>query len=355
MHVVVWVVLFIIPAYLIYGDSEREKFFLREVWIQEFFYGLVFYTSYLWLAPRLFFRENRLRFFLYSGALILMLTLTIGMINRFLEPGFRDREKFLNTMPQRVQPDRPDIRPVPPPREHPPGPLRGWPLFNFLFTSCLISGLSLGLRFSEKLNLNEKQRKEAEKEKLHTELAFLKHKINPHFLFNTLNSIYGLALIKSDQTAEAVMKLSDMMRYVIQDVEHEKVPLEREIDYVQHYVELQKIRLSGNVEVRLELRGSSDPYEIPPMILVPFVENAFKYGTSSHEATVITISILIDQGKLAFEVTNRVFAGREKTETFGIGIENTRQRLSLMYPDKHTLLLRNDGTTFNVSLTMLLS
>ena len=131
----------------------------------------------------------------------------------------------------------------PHPGDKPPAPIRNVPLFNFFLTSCLVTGLSLGLRFSEKLLLNEKMRKEAEKEKLHTELAFLKHQINPHFLFNTLNSIYSLALIKSDQTANAVMILPDMMRYVIQDEEHETVPLEPELEYLIHYIELQKIRL----------------------------------------------------------------------------------------------------------------
>jgi sensor histidine kinase YesM len=237
-----------------------------------------------------------------------------------------------------------------PPGDKPPSPMKNWPLFNFLFTSCLVTGLSLGLRFSEKLLLNEKMRKEAEKDKLNTELAFLKHQINPHFLFNTLNSIYSLALIKSDMTAEAVMKLSDMMRYVIQDVSHDKVSLELELEYMVHYVELQKIRLSKNVDVQLHLEGDAKPYQIPPLILVPFIENAFKYGTSSHENAMIRIDLKLHAGLLNFKVANQIFAGREKQETFGIGIKNTQQRLNLIYPGRHHLELTSNEQVFIVNL-----
>ena len=214
--------------------------------------------------------------------------------------------------------------------------------------------MSLGLRLSEKLLLNEKIRKETEKEKLNTELTLLKHQINPHFLFNTLNSIYSLALIKSDMTAEAVMKLSDMMHYVIRDVEHKMVPLELELEYLDHYVELQKIRLNEKVDVQIKIEGDPSPYEIPPMILFPFIENAFKYGTSSHENVVIRIDLTIEKGTLAFRVTNPVFSGREKPETFGIGIQNTRKRLSLIYPGKHKLELTSNDRIFIVNLEIAL-
>jgi sensor histidine kinase YesM len=205
---------------------------------------------------------------------------------------------------------------------------------------------------SEKLLLQEKLRKEAEKEKLNIELALLKHQINPHFLFNTLNSIYSLALIKSDLTAGAVMKLSDMMRYVIQDVGHQTVALSLELDYLEDYVELQKIRLSDHVSVHLNIEGDPEPYKVPPMILVPFIENAFKYGTSAHEDAVIRILVKVDDGKLYFTVSNQVFRGREQAETFGIGIRNTRQRLNLMYPDAYSLQLTNDGNIYTVSLSV---
>jgi sensor histidine kinase YesM len=231
-----------------------------------------------------------------------------------------------------------------------PKPGKGWPLYNFMLITSLITGLSLGFRFSDKLIQNEKKRKEAEKEKLNTELAMLKNQINPHFLFNTLNTIYSLALMKSDLTAEAVMKLSDMMRYVIQDVNHDQVPLETEIEYIRYYVELQKLRLSDNVDLQLEIRGDPQPFRIAPMILIPFVENAFKYGTTSRGSATILVKITIGDKFLDFRVSNQIFESRNNNETFGIGINNTRQRLQLTYPGKHDLELTNNGKVYIVNL-----
>ena len=350
LHILVWMVMFILPAYLIYGDSPRDKAFLTEVWFQIGFYGIVFYASYLWLAPRFFFLKRKALFFLITAILIIAATFLMGMVNNYLDPVFHNHAQFPQERPPSTIQEIPPGMPPPPFPSKPPPPIKGWPLFNFMLTASLISGLSLGFRFSEKLALNEKLRKETEKEKLNTELAFLKHQINPHFLFNTLNSIYSLALIKSDMTAEAVMKLSEMMRYVLQDVEKEKVPLALEVEYLEHFVELQKIRLSENVEVRFTIKGDPDAYEIPPIILVPFVENAFKFGTSAHENARITIEIRIAENQLAFQVFNQVFNGRRQAETFGIGIQNTRKRLQLIYPGKHQLELTKTESDFTVNL-----
>ena len=348
LHVVVWSVLFIIPTYLVFRETARDRFFMMAIWFQLAFYAAIFYLSYFWLVPRYFFTGKKLAWFLSSVLMAMLFTLLLGLLTYRFDPFFFGEKK--GAPPWMEQPQVRVRRMTPPPGQGLPKPIKYWPFFNFLLTSCLVTGLSLGLRLSEKLVLNEKIRKEAEKQKLHTELELLKHQINPHFLFNTLNSIYGLALMKSDQTAEAVMKLSDMMRYVIQDVGYDTVPLSHELEYVGYYVELQKIRLTGNTEIRMDFGGDPSPYMIPPMILFPFIENAFKYGTSSHETTIIGISLRIDRGLLTFSVSNQVFSGRERTETFGIGILNTRQRLNLVYPGRHKLGLFNDGKTFIVNL-----
>jgi len=355
LHIVVWSALFVLPTYLLYGDSVRDREFLMVVWFQLACYAIIFYLSYFWLAPAFFFRGRKPAYFLSSALLILALTISLGLLTNRIIPFNRDEKRQPMPLPGMNQPSTGNDPFRPPPGYKPPLPFRNLPLFNFLLTSCMVTGLSLGLRFSEKLILNEKMRKEAEKEKLHTELALLKHQINPHFLFNTLNSIYSLALVKSDMTAEAVMKLSDMMRYVIQDVGHETVPLELELEYLLHYVELQKMRLNEKVDVQLTIEGDPNPYRIAPIILVPFIENAFKYGISSHEHAAIRIEMKISRGLLTFMVSNQVFAGREKTETFGIGIQNTRQRLLLIYPGKHKLDLTNNGKVFIVNLEISLA
>ncbi|MCX6266737.1 MAG: sensor histidine kinase [Bacteroidetes bacterium] len=350
LHFALWSVLFIIPTFLLYGDSSRDQAFLREVWFQLASYAVIFYVSYFLLAPRYFFSGKKLAYFISAAALILVFTLFLLLLNDHHGPVFHPGSREHMPQPNHLrETNQPEFRPQPP-ADKPPAPVRNWPLFNFFLTAAMVTGLSLGLRFSEKLILNEKRRKEAEREKLHTELELLKHQINPHFLFNTLNSIYSLALTKSEMTAEAVMKLSDMMRYVLQDVAQETVPLELELDYIVDYIELQQLRMNNNVVVHTNVTGDPKSWEIPPMILVPFIENAFKYGISSHENTVIGIDLKIEHETLSFTVSNQIFPGREKTETFGIGIQNTRQRLNLIYPDRHKLILTNNGALFIVNL-----
>ncbi len=347
LHVVVLLFLFLTPTYLLVSGSMRDRGFVYEVWFQFACYTAIFYLCYLYLAPRFFFRGRKTVFFFLTVLLVLL------MAGAFLV--WRDHAKKGDWFEQvmRPRPGPPREMPAgrrPPPEANPPRPFNSWPVLNFLLTSGLVAGLSLGLRFSEKMVQNEKLRKETERERIRTELDSLKHQLNPHFLFNTLNSIYSLALIKSEKTPEAVMMLADMMHYVLQEGKHEMVPLEKEIEYLTHYVDLQKIRLSDTVEVRMTVEGDPAGYEVPPMILFALLENAFKYGTSSHEHTVIGITTAIRGDRLSYTVTNRVFAGREETGTFGIGIRNTRLRLDLIYPGRHKLELADDGHTFTAHM-----
>ncbi len=347
LHVAVWATLLAVAAYMISGGSQFDRGFVREIGIQFLFYAVIFYLCYLIFVPRLYF-AGRKGIFLLATALLIGL-LAFGFV--MYRTGLRSEPDEMRGPPSfdRQEPGRrTELRNRP---DRPPRPMHNWPLFNFILTSCLVTGLSLGLRVSEKLIRNEQLRKEAEEEKLNAELAFLKHQINPHFLFNTLNSIYSLALVKSDLTAEAVMKLSDMMRYVIQEAGHDRVPLGLELEYVRHYVELQKIRLSSKVDVQMEFPGEELPWLIPPMILVLFVENAFKHGTSAHEDAVIGIRLETGGGMLTWTVTNRIFRGREKPETFGLGIRNTRKRLDLIYPGRHSLDISETGDRFVARLT----
>jgi LytS/YehU family sensor histidine kinase len=193
----------------------------------------------------------------------------------------------------------------------------------------------------------------AEEEKLHAELAYLKTQINPHFLFNTLNSIYAMALGKSEQTAAAIVRLSSMMRYVLTDAGREKVPLKQEIAYLIDYIELQKTRFEGTLRVDLSINGDPADKQLVPLLLIPFVENAFKYGVNPEESSTITIRIDIRDHELALFVANKKVAPPEpSTDPGGLGIKNTRQRLQMLYPGQHTLEIKDDNKDFTVSLIL---
>jgi two-component system, LytTR family, sensor kinase len=218
----------------------------------------------------------------------------------------------------------------------------------FLFSVILI--ISAGVRIVQEWMRAEKKTKQIETERIEMELSFLRSQINPHFLFNTLNSIYSLALIKSDMTADAVMKLSDIMRYMTVDSNSEMVPLDREVDYLKHYVDLQKIRLGESTPVILELSGKFKDFMIPPLILMPFIENAFKYGISNHEKAGISIMLKTENTFLTLKVSNLIFKERNYPATTGLGISNTRQRLEHIYPDRYILEIKENQKFFMVNL-----
>lgn len=206
--------------------------------------------------------------------------------------------------------------------------------------------------FSYALSISSRWR-ESEKARVDTELAYLKAQINPHFLFNTLNSIYALAIEQSDKTANAVVQLSSMMRYVITETAHEYVPLTKEIEYVKDYIALQRIRLDTNVKMQFNVIGDTMGERIAPMLLIPFIENAFKYGVSPDEESDIVVMITIEAHELKLFVRNiKVHKETIRHEQSGLGIKNTKNRLKLLYPDKHYLDITNEDKDFQIFLSI---
>ena len=200
----------------------------------------------------------------------------------------------------------------------------------------------------------EENKKEIERDKLNTELSFLKSQINPHFFFNTLNNIYSLAVTGSEHTASAILKLSSIMRYIISDTQVDFVPLENEVTFINHFIDLQLVRLTDKVSVDFTIDGNVDSKMIAPLIFICFVENAFKYGVSTKESSIITFHLKVSDKKIIFSSSNKII----KTENFskegtGIGISNVKRRLDLLYPEKYTLNIFDTEHTFSVKLEIL--
>ena len=186
--------------------------------------------------------------------------------------------------------------------------------------------------------ITEETRKETESQKVATELSFLKSQINPHFFFNTLNNIYSLAIIRSEKTAPAVMKLSSIMRYILTETTQDFVPLQNEVDFIHNYIELQQVRLTEKTLVSFRASGDIENNVIAPLVFIPFVENAFKYGISTKQDSTIDISLEVANSKIVFDVCNKLIPTENNMqENTGIGINNVKRRLELMYHDKHTL------------------
>lgn len=229
---------------------------------------------------------------------------------------------------------------------HPP-PINELSQLVFLF----VIGIFVTLYIRVKKYLNT-----IEQEKNNAELSYLKSQINPHFLFNTFNSIYSLAIKENaDQTANGMLKLSGMMRYVVSETSSDFVPLEKEINYINDYIELQKLRLAKSIKLNYTFNGDPDDQQIAPLLLIPFIENAFKHGVNPDEDSMIQISIDIKGNVLHLVVENNKVSIDHKTyEKMGFGIGNAKNRLELLYPDKHTLQLFEDEKKYVVNLNLTL-
>jgi two-component system, LytTR family, sensor kinase len=231
--------------------------------------------------------------------------------------------------------------------------MKEW-FFNNLRLSFITSIYALLIKFAIDWFHAQKLKAEMESQNRASELALLRSQINPHFLFNTLNNIYSLVYKKSDEAPAAVMKLSSIMRYMLYDANTEKVPLEKEIEYLQSFIELQKLRQKEQDFVEMTITGSPEGKTIAPMLLIPFVENAFKHGNKSGSCPGISITLTIKPGSITFEVNNSVRSDTtiQKDASAGIGLHNIQRRLDLLYPGKHSLLITEENALFNVKLIL---
>jgi len=223
------------------------------------------------------------------------------------------------------------------------------PKFVFFRTQDVFMTL-LALFMAVLLRSNERIKK-IETEKISAELASLKAQINPHFLFNTLNSIYSQTLGKADKASSMLLKLSEMMRYAVPKTTLDKVEISQELRYINNYIELQKVRLSDKIKLEHTIDTKENENQISPFLLIPFIENAFKYGVNSEQFSHIKINLNIINNVLSLIVYNlKVPVDMNDDEKSGLGILSTQKRLALLYPARHQLEIKDTRENFTVSL-----
>lgn len=220
-----------------------------------------------------------------------------------------------------------------------------------LFASGFFIVVSSLLKFAIDWFGNERVQRDLERERKEMELQFLKSQLNPHFLFNSLNNIYSLAYQKSDKTADAILKLSEIMRYMIYESNDSWVSLSKEIEYVQSFIELQKLRFKDGAAVEFTMNGEIDNQQIVPLILISFVENAFKHGIANDPENPIKINIIANQKILHFSITNKKNK-YNKDEMGGVGLNNVERRLQLLYPERYKLNIVNSATHYTSELML---
>lgn len=196
----------------------------------------------------------------------------------------------------------------------------------------------------------ENKKKELENQKLNAELNYLKAQINPHFLFNTLHNLNYLVYAKSDKATEVIIKLSNIMRYMIYDANKDKVALSKEISYIENYIDLEKLRINNPVKIKFEIKGDTNAVTIAPLILLTFIENAFKHGVSDQQPGCdIEANLIIEEDKLICKVSNGKIKPPQ-TEKSGFGLENVKQRLELIYPNLYTLVIEDKPDLYTTNL-----
>lgn len=230
-------------------------------------------------------------------------------------------------------------------------------VFLLMMTLFMI-GISTSVTMIRKWQADKQSRESLEKEKIGSELSFLKAQINPHFFFNTLNNIYALTHVDVEKSRKALHKLSRMMRYLLYETQTGSTPLSKEVSFIVDYIELMKIRLNESTTVFFKEPVLINDPLIAPMLFLPYIENAFKYGVSTTEPSLISIKLDIRDKDLDMMITNPVFNHQAAAadEYGGIGLTNTKRRLELLYPGRHTFSagLTENGKTFNVHLNLTL-
>lgn len=337
VHVLLWGVLIVVPKFFMpasFKVSIKHEILLWAPIV------VFFYTNYFLLIP-FFLTKKKFGLYAVSILAILAITLAIGGISR---PPLPQSASLKSTFqaPHDFHKNRSNI------------------FFPFMglrnLTSCfLFLAIGTSIRVTEQWYTDDKKRKDTENQKLIAELSFLKSQINPHFFFNTLNSIYSLAIRKSDKTPEALIKLSELMRFLIYDSEKEFVPLKRELDYIKNYVELQKLRLMANVTVDYQIEGNFQDKELEPMLLLPFIENAFKHGIDSIKKCHISILVKITDSSLILSVKNPVVKNVKSSsrEPGGIGLVNSKKRLELLYGPNHQLNIFQNDEFYKIELQLI--
>ena len=324
IHVLIWLGLYMIP----YIDDTRQHFSPHFIWRNTSLFLLLvsfFYFNTYFLIRKLFLPG---KLFYYLLAILACLVFISGMNLLF--------SSIIDAY-------------VPSESHHPVILHR---LFFPVFPALFVFAISTAIKITNEWFKAEKQKKEMENEKLHSELAFLKSQVNPHFLFNILNNICSLARKKSDDTENAIIQLSRIMRYMLYDSKDEKVSLEKEVEYLQNYIDLQRLRISDSVIINFTIEGNIEGKMVEPMLLIPFVENAFKHGVSYLEESQIDIRLKIDNNDLQFRVeNNRIKKNDDPVQLeSGIGLKNVLRRLDLLYPWTHTIDIEENTAKYIVNL-----
>ena len=327
VHIIFWVCAWFFFFFYYKRYSEINSYTIGASLINLIVAIITVYTFNYHLIPNILLKNKKRKFFAFAFVTIVMffyiqLLLTLLLVVKQLSDGYH------------LFPEMLDIVML---------------FFNLFF----VVFIAIAIKFYKRWNEKDFQEQKVQKEKVEAELQMLKTQINPHFLFNTLNSIYVLAMKQSEQTANTVMKLSDILDYILYRIDTPKIAISNEIKIIENYIELEKIRFSNRIDINFTTDLKSQGIQIPPMLIIPFIENAFKHGVAkSIEKSWIKISLKETDGALNILVANSKTQSKVEDKTGGIGLMNVKKRLSLLYKEKYELNIFEEQMQYTVSLSI---
>lgn len=328
-HILVWSGVLVIMFYFkSFGPNKDESFDKFMVLLGPL--AGTYYFNYHVLIPKFLFQK---KFWIYIGIIVFMALVLFLIPTEWIEP--KPRFFFDGS-------NRGHVRPAP--------PFKPIPIVLMLITVLI----GLVIRMTSRWLEQDKLQVETQNNQLQTELSWLKNQLSPHFFFNTLNNIYALTETNPEEARSVIHRLSKMMRYILYESEgNNKVSLQKELDFIQNYIQLMRTRLADNVTISTNISVQDTSVLVPPMLFIGFVENAFKHGVTMNQPCNISISFSSTPNELNFICENENFAAKDGLEKGGIGLQNVQRRLQLLYPQSTDLLqLEEDDEKYKVTLKL---
>ncbi len=357
VFIVSWIAIFSIPFFnnRLNNELNWEKVLVE--WIKTFSYFIIFVVNIFVLVPKFLFQK---KYYSYFGLALLVILLVIG---------FTILGGLILSPPQSIAMPPMDLGPGMPPMElgsGMPAPMGYRPVtlpeqksiyMNFvdnLILSILIVGASTSVKMVSQWLNEESRRKDVEKEQLKTELAFLRHQVSPHFFMNTLNNIHALIDINAEDAKNTIIELSNMMRYLLYDTAQGQTTLKKEIVFIESYIALMQLRFPKEVSVTLDIPKKIRDIQIPPMLFISFLENAFKHGVSYQSKSFVSFKIEQTETLLKCTIKNSKHKSNENQEKSysGIGLTNIKQSLKLLFGNDYILNIHELDKEFEVQLTI---
>ena len=329
-HLLVWFVLFSMPYALSYGQEQDINRVIAHFWIPLIFYAVVFYLNYFILIDRFLFVKKTSLFIIINVVVIIVFLLLKEYIESTL---FQD---FVGKAPKDNDGNGPPFK-----------------MFIYVQMLSYLAPLlfSIAIKTTKRWVKTEAERKEAANFKLQSELQHLHYQLQPHFFFNSLNNIYSLVDISPEQAKTSIHSLSKLMRYMLYETNMELVPLSKEIDFMEKYIELMKLRVSDKTEVSYDFPPEETGVQIAPLLFISLIENAFKHGVSSTKEGTIEIHMATNNKTVLFSIENdNIPKKKDDKSGSGIGLKNIEKRLTLLYPNKYNFETTVTDNRFSVTL-----